>query len=388
MKKGRARMTDEQARLLGFDVNTSGQYHVTEEERKRLNQIRGIQKLGVQNEDVEKALQSSVWWDKSSKGFSFMVKNPFSNEDELAIIDKFEELIQKHKGKRRKIQTKEKSVPKALKTTTSDDHIGLDPNPKGEGLFQYEYSGDIYLQSLDKVFGSIMKEYDTHGKFELVLLDNLGDEQDGWNGYTTRGGHELDQNMTNSEVFEVCVDGKVNLIRNIAEAGICDKIIIRKCTNDNHSGDFGQLVNMAVKKIINMIYDKEFVQVETLTRFMEHRFFGEHCFILTHGKDNKRMFKGLPLILNDKTINFVNDYIAHYDIRSKFIHLEKGDLHQISYQKTRAFDYRNFMSFAPPSAWVQHNFGCAYSGYSIQVVPKFNNEISHTDYFLDYTRKG
>jgi hypothetical protein len=41
------------------------------------------------------------------------------------------------------------------------------------------------------------------------------------------------------------------------------------------------------------------------------------------------------------------------------------------------------MSFAPPSAYVQNNFGDSYSGYSIQVVPKYSSEISHTDYFFD-----
>lgn len=379
-------MTDEQANLLGLEVNPSGQYTVDDQQREQLNKIRAMLKLNVPSEHIEKALESSLWWDKSDPKFSFMVKNPLKDE-EIQILDKFEGLIKKHQGETRKIQTKEVAVPKALKVTISDDHLGLEPNPKDEGLFQYEYNGDIYLQSLDKVFVSIMKEYKTHGKFEVLLLDNLGDAEDGFNGYTTRGGHELDQNMTNAEVFECAVDGKVNLIRNIAESGIAEKIIIRKVVNDNHSGDFGHTINIAVKKIINLIYDEDFVEVDTLTRFMEHRFWGNHCFILTHGKDKKRMFKGLPLNLDDKTIKFVNDYIAHYEIKSQFIHLEKGDLHQIGYQKTRSFDYRNFMSFAPPSAWVQHNFGDSYSGYSIQVIPKFINEISHTDYFLDHKKK-
>jgi hypothetical protein len=47
------------------------------------------------------------------------------------------------------------------------------------------------------------------------------------------------------------------------------------------------------------------------------------------------------------------------------------------------------MSFAPPSAYSQHNFEDGYSGYSIQVVPKYSNEISHTDYYFELkkTRK-
>jgi hypothetical protein len=275
---------------------------------------------------------------------------------------------------------------KAIKVTISDDHVGLEPNPNNNGLFKYEYSAEIYSNSYEKVFTSVVKEFNTHGKFDLLLLDNLGDEQDGWNGLTTRGGHELSQNMTNAEVFETCIDVKVKMIKSLVENDIANKIILRKVTNDNHSGDFGHTINLAVKKIINIIYSTDIIEVETLTGFLEHRVYGEHCFILTHGKDTKQMFKGLPLKLDDKTINYINDYIRFYNIESKYIHVEKGDLHQIGYNKCNTFDYRNFMSFAPPSSWVQHNFGDCYSGYSIQVIPKFENEISHTDYFLNYKK--
>ena len=134
------------------------------------------------------------------------------------------------------------------------------------------------------------------------------------------------------------------------------------------------------------MYSKDVVEVDILSRFLEHRTYGKHCFILTHGKDKNQMNRGLPVILNDKAMRLLNDYIDHYEIDSNYIHVEKGDLHQIGYQKTKKFDYRNFMSFAPPSSWIQHNFGDSYSGYSIQVIPKFDNEISHTDYFLDYKK--
>ena len=120
---------------------------------------------------------------------------------------------------------------------------------------------------------------------------------------------------------------------------------------------------------------------------MEHFTYGNHTFILTHGKDSKYMNRGLPFELNPTAINFINDYIEHYEIKTKYIHLEKGDLHRVGYSRTKKFDYRNYMSFAPPSAWVQHNFGDCYSGYSIQVVPKWNDEISHTDYFFELNKK-
>jgi hypothetical protein len=322
------------------------------------------------------------------------IKNPDYVEpiaEEKNIIEDIEKAIENILSKFNKEDyifnpNQHESNLKAIKITISDDHVGLEPNPNGNGLFKYEYNAEIYSNSYEKVFKSVVKEFNTHGKFDLILLDNLGDEQDGWSGLTTRGGHELPQNMTNAEVFETCIDVKVKMIKSLVENNIANKIILRKVANDNHSGDFGHTINLAVKKIINLIYSTDIIEVETLTQFLEHRIYGDHCFILTHGKDAKQMFRGLPLKLDDKTINYINDYIRFYDIKSKYIHVEKGDLHQIGYNKCNTFDYRNFMSFAPPSSWVQHNFGDCYSGYSIQVIPKYENEISHTDYFLNYKK--
>lgn len=329
-------------------------------------------------------------WIKDKES-SLFVKNPdFQVKDFIEQVSaSFEDILSKYtSGIRKPIKTHKIDVKKAIKITTSDDHIGLEPNPGGDSLYQYEYGADVYKASMDKVFNSVIKERDTHGKFDILLLDNLGDQEDGWNGKTTRGGHDLPQNMTNAEVFDCVVDTKVNMICNLVEANAANHIILRKVVNDNHSGDFGLIINKAVEKIINRIYSSDVVKIEHLTKFIEHRTYGKHCFLLTHGKDKKQMFKGLPLNLDPKTINYINDYINFYNIDSPYIHVEKGDLHQVGYQKCSTFDYRNFMSFAPPSSWVQHNFGNSYSGYSIQVVPKDNNEISHTDYFLDYTKKN
>lgn len=345
---------------------------------------------------IDKTTAKHLWKeirgeDGKKKGNVF-IKNPFykdkESEEIVYIIEKsIDNVIKRHSKSKKTFKFNDlKNNKKALKVTISDDHVGLEPNPNGNSLFNYEYNAKIYNKSYVKVFNSVLKEFNTHGRFDILLLDNLGDEQDGWNGLTTRGGHKLEQNMTNQEVFETCIDTKVTFIKSLIKNNVAKKIILRKVVNDNHSGDFGHTINIAVKKIINLLYSKDLVEVETLTKFLEHRIYGDHCFILTHGKDAKMMFKGLPLQLNDKTINFINDYIRHYDIKSKYIHVEKGDLHQIGYNKCNTFDYRNFMSFAPPSSWVQHNFGDCYSGYSIQVIPKNSNEISHTDYFLDYKK--
>ena len=334
---------------------------------------------------------SNLMWLKNDNA-SVMVKNPLyegtglTEEDIEKVVERVVMSFKREIPKFSAAKNSKHQNNKALKLTISDAHVGMDVNPNQEALFQYEYNQDIYLESMDKVFKALVKESNTHGTFDLLLIDDLGDLADGFNGQTTRGGHDLPQNMTNAEVFEVCVTAKLQLIKQIMAEKVAKKITLRCVCNDNHAGSFGLIINKAIQMMANLIYHRDLVEIDILTRFIEHRVYGDHCFILTHGKDKKQMFKGLPLYLNDKTVAYINDYIDHYGITSKHIHVEKGDLHQVGYEKKKKFDYRNYMSFAPPSSWVQHNFGDSYSGFSTQVIPKFNNEISHTDYFLDYKK--
>jgi len=385
----RQKLKPDEIKHLGLPVKGNNRYYVSKENQEKLYRYRGFDEAIIK-ECIDKGISPAKvrhYWHKSEH-FSLNVQETQEDNTEK-IGDIFNNIIQKYIGEfkpysRPKIKLSEK---KLCKITVTDSHVGMDPNPNNNSLFQYEYNDKIYNNSIVKVYDSILKEFLTHGTFDVLEIDDLGDFADGWNGYTTRGGHDLPQNMSNAEVFEVCVDAYVSLIRNLVEANVANKIILRCVTNDNHSGDFALVINKAIKKIINLIYSEDLVEVDILKRFIEHREYGDHCFILTHGKDKEQMKSGLPIVLNDRAIRLINDYIEHYDIKSKYIHVEKGDLHQIGYQKTKRFDYRNFMSFAPPSSWIQHNFGDSYSGYSIQVIPKNTNEISHTDYFLEYDKR-
>ena len=278
-------------------------------------------------------------------------------------------------------------IPKAIKVTLSDMHVGLNPNPNNKSLFGYEYNEEIFNEHINRVIESVLKEYSNNGAFDLLLIDDLGDSLDGYNGLTTRGGHGLEQNMTNEQAFSTYVKGKLRLIETLIDAGVANSYEVRNVTDCNHSGSFGAIANISIKMILERVYEKDVVKFTILERFMEHFEYGVHTFILTHGKDGKYMFKGLPYTLNDKTTAFINEYIDHYNINTRYIHLEKGDLHRIGYDRTKKFDYRNFMSFAPPSAWVQGNFGDGYSGFSLQVIPKYNGEIQHTDFYFDLKKK-
>lgn len=327
----------------------------------------------------------TLYWDKT-KEYSVAVKLDKNESD--SYLEEVRRIVESYNpDKLRTIEKVKLDSPKAIKATLSDMHIGLNPNPDNKSIFAYEYNEEIFKSNIDKVFNSILKEYESNGRFDLLVIDDLGDGLDGWNGQTTRGGHKLEQNMTNEEAFRVFVEGKLTLIENCIRAGIANELTVRNVANDNHSGSFASIANMTIKMILDRTYEQSDVNFYILDKFMEHFQYGDHTFILTHGKDSQYMFKGLPYELNDKAISFINDYIDHYNINTKFIHLEKGDLHRVGYSRTKKFDYRNFMSFAPPSAWVQHNFGDCYSGYSIQTISKFSGEISHADYYFDLTKK-
>lgn len=328
------------------------------------------------------------FWHKTEH-FSIFSKPTTPSKENLYRA--FTDIVEKHgRDEHLKFEPKPIETQRAIKATVTDAHVGLEPNPEGRGLFKYQYGPQDYKDSMEKVYQSIMQEYKIYGTFDMLLLDDLGDREDGWNGFTQRGGHELPQNMSNVEVFNTCVDTTVAMIRNLVKEGVANKYILRSCVNCNHTGDFAEVINNAVKKCIGMIYGEDIVEVQSLKRFMEHRFYGDHCFILTHGKDKKERKRGLPLKLNDKTVEFIRNYIDFYELerKAKYIHLEKGDLHQLGYDKHKKFDYRNFMSFAPPSNYLQHNYGDSYAGYSIQVIPKHRDEIKHTDYMLNYEKKN
>ena len=299
-------------------------------------------------------------------------------QKDIDYIEEIKALFSQLKFDKAKPFKKQKSK-RALKITLSDVHVGMSVK---DSLFEYKYGKEEYQNSMDLVFDSVMSEYMANGRFDVVIIQDLGDGLDGYNGQTTRGGHSLEQSMSNNEAYRTFIAGKLSLLKRIIESDIANSVEIYDTVNCNHSGDFGYSASYATKLYIEAVYKN--VKYTIFEKFIEHFFYGEHCFIQCHGKDKQYMKSGMPLKLDDKTQRFISQYIDKYKIQSRYIHFEKGDLHQIGFNKCKQFDYRNFMSFAPPSNWVQHNFGDGYSGYSIQVIESNTREIKHIDYFLDY----
>lgn len=113
---------------------------------------------------------------------------------------------------------------------------------------------------------------------------------------------------------------------------------------------------------------------------MDHFNCKGHSFILCHGKDNTNMFKNMPLTLNDKTENQINEYIDSQDLTGS-IHFIKGDLHQSATTYGKKFRYKSVGSFFGSSEWIHKNFGNTPAACDIDIIQ--NGSILETRIILN-----
>jgi hypothetical protein len=354
-----------------------------EDELEVIENYRRI-KQEAKAEGIPVSAISSGWI--KNKNASLHFKNPLFDGDTKITEDRVTEWIEKAVKdiKPREYPKVKTDSDKALRVVISDCHVGMDSDDE-DALFGFKYNEKIFQKNLNHVFETVKKEIEYHGPFDTIFVDDLGDGLDGFNGETTRGGHHLPQNMTNKEGWTTYVENKLQMLTDIINLGGAKHYVFRNVSNCNHAGDWGWSANKAIQMIIDKMYFS--VDYIILNRHVEHFTYGKHTFLITHGKDKATMNRGWPLHLNDKVKNLVRQYIDHYEITSPYIHVDKGDLHCAAYDRCPKFDYRNYMSFAPPSAWVQANFGVSYCGYSVQIIPKNSNQIQHTDIFFDLKAK-
>ena len=211
-----------------------------------------------------------------------------------------------------------------------------------------------------------------------IIVDDLGDFMDGWKGKTTRQEHEIPQNMTTEDAFDLGVKFKVMLADYIVDSEqFCD-IVFNNICNDNHAGTFGYLVNSTVKKILEVKYGN-LVEVNNYRKFINHYFIGNHCFMISHGKDDKHMKFGYKPQLDDKQVVKIDHYMKENNLYrlAEFFEFSKGDSHQMmfDYSTSNDFNYMNYPAFSPSSDWVQTNFKKGRSGYVIQIISPNKEDI-------------
>lgn len=233
----------------------------------------------------------------------------------------------------------------------TDIHIGMDVNKDGYSLYEGEWNEEVLFKRLSE----LVQHTIDNKKSNLLIIQDLGDYLDGFDGFTTRGGHKLPQNMDNQGMFDIGLKFKIALVDNLIPH--FDKIQFVNICNDNHAGSFGYVVNSAFKAYIELKYPNN-IEVINQRKFIDHYIVKNRCFILTHGKDDKSLKFGFKPILDSLQIEKIKNYIDEYRLYQYKIEFSKGDSHQLMFDFTSstAFEYQNFGAFSPPSDWVKTNF--------------------------------
>jgi len=400
--KRNVRVPDFVAEQMGLSVNKSRQYKLTEEqitERDRLillsrnqkrefvetqkkldkngKQISSIEKLQSKPIDVPKHFEIVKISTSKTTGQQWVQYAPPKENEQLESIN-FDDIIQRNLSKLKDINVKsisEDGLGFFYKTndfdtiTYSDTHIGMDTNKHGTSMYAEKWNKESILNTCDEIVQHTLYNQ----KSKTLIVDDLGDFLDGYNEQTTRQGHKLPQNMTNSEVYDLGLEFKLRLCANLQP--FYEKIIFNNINNDNHSGDFAYFVNSAFKQITEMLYDN--VEVNNPRTFISHYIQGDVCFLISHGKDDKALKFGFKPHLDTKQIEKIDQYIKRHNLygKAKRYIFKKGDSHQALFDLSGSddFDYFNYPACSPSSEWVQTNFKKGRRGFVFESFKGVNS---------------
>lgn len=387
MIKQRTRLSELEAIALGLELkkreaNSKGnqRYFLTKQQFEQLQKLRGfhstefkevrrtLNESGNVISTVEKLGQKKLIDIPSNHEIRRVSTNVTSGQQWIITEPIKEQIVDPEQidftkffeGKITPVDIKPKTIKeKALfdRAILTDVHIGMKVSD-GHSLYDGIWNEEELLKRRDIFVNEIINNQ----KSNKLLIHELGDFMDGYNGMTTRGGHELPQNMDNQKAFDVALSFKITLIDALIKH--YNKIEIVNICNDNHAGAFGYIVNSAFKSYIELKYKN--VLVINQRKFIDHYLFGNRCFILTHGKDDKSLKFGFKPHLDAVQIEKIKNYIDEYKLHNYQIEFSKGDSHQLLFDLTSstAFEYQNFGAFSPPSDWVKVNFKNTKSSFT------------------------
>lgn len=267
-------------------------------------------------------------------------------------------------------------VKQALNLWIADEHIGADTK---DGLYDNKYDKDEIIKRFDKILSKIATlTINMVGKFDRINIGVLGDTFDGWNGETTRGGHKLPQSLDNRQAFKVFLDAYLYFIDALVQLNAANSIHFYFVANSNHGGDFDYIGYKTLELYMNRKYPD--IHIEIFEKFVNHFHYGSHTFIISHGKDQENRKFGFPLVVDEKTKNFISDYMK-LNVMQPHVHFVKGDLHRSNLDLDRmcssksSFTYQNVASFFGASTWIMDNFGATMPMCEYDIVSQDSYDI-------------
>jgi len=273
---------------------------------------------------------------------------------------------------------------KAVFIYGSDKHIGA--LTKADSIYTNKYDREeIKRRLITGTLDQIEEWIDLIGTPEALYIMDFGDALDGFNQKTTGGlrgtsTHILPQQMNNREQSDFYIEVHKELFDILVEKQYAKDIYFVTTSNSNHGGDFEYQAMRTVEEWLKVRYP--FIKTKINYLPFNHFFYGEHCIIFGHGKDEEDMKNGMPLNLTEKVENYINDYINKNQLHDKNVHVITGDLHQSSENYGKNFRYKKVLSQYGSSKWMHTNFGSGSPGLSSEVMIKNQNKIYKADKFF------
>ena len=334
--------------------------------------------MGVDERDVD-----SGWL--KSKEASLHFKNPAFKQPEFCVEDIDWDKITEGVIDAMEFNVDEEIPPFAHSPKTgtfdrlvyADVHIGM----KIPDTAQYGgvWNREVVMDKLSQMIGFVI----ANQKSDILIVDDLGDLMDGMGGKTVRKMHDLPQNMTDQEAFDVGLEFKLRLAKVLSTK--YKTIHFHNVCEDNHAGAFGYMVNAAFKSAVNPVLLN--VTVDNYRKFISHYEIGDNTFILCHGKDSKNLRFGFSPHIKDSGKEKINNYIDTEYLMKKGVRIEfsKGDSHVELFDKAtpNRFEYCNYPAFCPASDWVQTNYVPKDNGFYFYNYSGTNRYQINPYYFDD-----
>ena len=317
--------------------------------------------------ELEKVNQ---YWDKTNQ-YSVQVKPNY--EQDFDAIEEINTLLENYIPNGNKVKVKPNKSKQIAQFFYTDAHVGMNPNAEEKSLYGGSWGEKDLFARLEIVKQQLL--LNVPKEVDCLQILNLGDFADGLDKKTVRRQHDLPQNMTNTEVFDVGVRFKIELLEFIYSNFSFNRLVWYNVCNSNHSSDFDYFICQAFKGI-SKHYEK--IEVINNREFMGHIIHGKHCEIISHGKDDVNLKFGFKATLDEKAYKKIDEYIKHYKLSKYIITFHKGDSHlRVDDKTNQDFNYCSYYAFSPSSSWVQVNFQKGRSGFTIRLkyVDKRSGEI-------------
>lgn len=269
----------------------------------------------------------------------------------------------------------------------SDAHIGADIQ---DSLFGIEYSKEIYLNRIRSIVDVIESKFQMYGTFHTINVILVGDNVDGFNQMTTRGGHKLPQNLNDAEQFDTFVKSQIDLFNTIVQEGFASKIRFASATNSNHGGDAEYAASRAVEIYLNAVFPD--IETKVSRDFVFHIKTGNRVHLICHGKDRANMKFSIPFNLSKDHEMWIENYIQYHGLNKhipfnqekQFITLVLGDLHQSKTEFSKRFTHKRVMALTPPNDYADYNYsrGSGYSGFEVDVFSVDGPETHESRHFF------